>query len=506
MAAALRRGAAAHSERLPVVGARSQSHLPRKTTRRFVRPSDAAARTRWETPAGGSSRARTPPAIARAVHGNTRLPHGRPACPSPPSADLRCVQPLRKAAADTALSGAGEPSVPQQMWNWFRRAVLFRTSVYVVGAGLAVYGYYTQTEGYLLRRVVGAFERGVANTPVGDVPAHFVERPTLQRALAAEMHPSSDRLTYTFVVGPRGVGKTTALLSTLRELEGEPKGVVYFDCRTPGGTRHVARELADVLGWHKPFVPQERLRLWLNGETRKDRLPELNEEPWASWHPLSKVLFDAGNDFAKQHQRPMVLVLDAVDAIAKENEKFLLELQGFAKVCADKRILKVIFVASEGRALELMERQSAWSRASRPLEVGDLLDDEAIAFLVEKKGIDKARAEEAVAKLCGGRFADLLKYADDVSKEQSNEQIRFHKDNDMEDKLLRTGLSPTHPFFRALLDTEDHSMPGRKAAGLLGGVDKVQELLQHNILTVNSDHFISFHDRHSLDYFVRTFR
>ncbi|RHZ81271.1 hypothetical protein Glove_122g7 [Diversispora epigaea] len=119
-------------------------------------------------------------------------------------------------------------------------------------------------------------------------------------------------------------------------------------------------------------------------------------------------LLRAANYYMKKYKRPMVLVLDQVDRIAKKDPVFLGILQDFAKDSADGGTLVIVFIASEGLVPQIMKsRRSAWSRAITPFEVGDISDEEAVKFL-QDSGIDKKKAEYAVKYLTGGRFT-LLK-------------------------------------------------------------------------------------------------
>jgi len=135
--------------------------------------------------------------------------------------------------------------------------------------------------------------------------------------------------------------------------------------------------------------------------------------------------------YMEKYKRPIVLVLDQIDRIAKQDPRFLGILQDFAKDCADKGTIVIVFIASEGLVPQIMKcrdvmifniliymvefllniipiftARSAWSRAIT-LDVGDIADKEAVKFL-QDSGIDEKKAEDAVKYLTGGRFT-LLK-------------------------------------------------------------------------------------------------
>lgn len=67
------------------------------------------------------------------------------------------------------------------------------------------------------------------------------------------------------------------------------------------------------------------------------------------------VLKKRGAEYARKNERPLVVVIDNVNRLAKKNPQILEELQDFAKDTADRRTLRVVFVASEGNAPRFLE-------------------------------------------------------------------------------------------------------------------------------------------------------
>lgn len=57
--------------------------------------------------------------------------------------------------------------------------------------------------------------------------------------------------------------------------------------------------------------------------------------------------------------------------------------------------------------------RSSWSRAKLPLEVGDVLDDQAIEYL-QKRGILEEVAKQTVKELTGGRLLLLRNLSDEM--------------------------------------------------------------------------------------------
>ena len=75
---------------------------------------------------------------------------------------------------------------------------------------------------------------------------------------------------------------------------------------------------------------------------------------YSYWNLLSLQLLHTADYYMEKYKHPIVLVLDQVDRIAKDDQKFLGILQDFAKDCVDKHTLVIIFVASEGLVPQFM--------------------------------------------------------------------------------------------------------------------------------------------------------
>ncbi|CAG8747841.1 14724_t:CDS:2, partial [Racocetra fulgida] len=103
---------------------------------------------------------------------------------------------------------------------------------------------------------------------------------------------------------------------------------------------------------------------------------QADHSEYPNWNLLIMQLLDTAHYYMKEYKRPIVLILDQVDRIAKKDQEFLGMLQDFAK--------------------DLI-----------PFEVGDISDEEAVKFL-QNSGIDQKNAEVSVKYLTGGRFT-LLK-------------------------------------------------------------------------------------------------
>jgi hypothetical protein len=194
-----------------------------------------------------------------------------------------------------------------------------------------------------------------------------------------------------------------------------------------------------------------------------------------------------------------VLVVDAVDRLAKGDAPLLHVLQEFAKDSADRGSLRIVFVSSEGHALPLLQSASAWSRALKPpYEVGDVEDEQAILFLVGE-GVDRERAEEAVGSITGGRFSLMRDFVGE-SWSKANQTILKEMHVMLNRDLLRVGVNPTHKLFTQLVSTKSIEVD---AAEQIMSKDKLDELLDKNILAVHPAGTYSFHSRAHQTYFAR---
>jgi hypothetical protein len=84
-----------------------------------------------------------------------------------------------------------------------------------------------------------------------------------------------------------------------------------------------------------------------------------------SWSIIKKLIVSASKLYEAKYGRPMCLSLIHRIVMAKEDSKFLENLQDFAKDCADMGTLRIVFISSDS-ALPLLMSRSAWSREKKP--------------------------------------------------------------------------------------------------------------------------------------------
>ncbi|CAG8564346.1 5604_t:CDS:2, partial [Paraglomus occultum] len=230
---------------------------------------------------------------------------------------------------------------------------------------------------------------------------------------------------YFLISGEYGTGKTTLVQNTIFNLQ-EPKGVVLFECSSD--VKGFAEELSNHLD---------------------------------------------SNYYMKKYKPPIVLILDQVDRIAKEDPKFLRILQDFAKDCAEKGTLVIIFIASEGLVPQIMKSRSAWSRANIPF---DISDEEAVKFLQDS----------------GGRFILLkeVQILNQVNPKNLVEKFKEQTFTQIKRDLDTVELPENHEFFIKLIEVDRIDI---KNANTIIPLNMIHKLVEANILKENQDYTVSFH-------------
>lgn len=146
-----------------------------------------------------------------------------------------------------------------------------------------------------------------------------------------------------------------------------------------------------------------------NGST----VPGLRGYDFMKWAEASQALHEAAVSFKKKYGRPVVLVIDSVDYVAKKDPKAFKVLTDWAKAEAEIGLVRVVFVWQDAMVPAQEMDNPARDRA-KYFEVGDVPDKEAVDYLL-RRGIPKEKAEEkaeeAVKTIAGGRMVDLLDYA-----------------------------------------------------------------------------------------------
>lgn len=406
-------------------------------------------------------------------------------------------------SAPLAPVSATAPSLGQQAVGLAKELVRSRARFIVGGAVLSsiYYIWSTESEVGVVSDMCGVFEAGGgARWDAGffnDARA-TVERPVVEANLANILRPSVvDK--YAVVVGPSGTGKSTSVRKVLHALiaEGEGgagAGIIYFSMREHH-TDFFSQDLAQAVGYRTPIVLFDRIRRYVTGETKEQRY-----EPRATWSPLSRLLKEAAILHKEKHGKAPTLVLDAMDLVAKEDPKFFSQVQDFAKACADRGIMRVVFIFSDGDGLPLLLSSSAESRCDKDqvYEVGDISDADAIKLVVSRYGKDELHAKELVETITGGRFTLLQDYGKTT---KPLDAIRKVLDIETASKLRSAGVHAMHPMLMSLAASTTIT---KDVAEEMLELPKISQLLRLNILAMHLSGTYTINMRHVEMYIKRT--
>lgn len=136
-----------------------------------------------------------------------------------------------------------------------------------------------------------------------------------------------------------------------------------------------------------------------------------------------KVIEKAAQAYRNLYGKIPILVIDNINVLATCSPAYLNILQKQAKSWADKSILTVVFVASDGAAPPLMKRDSA-SSCAEVFVVQGVSNVDAVRYL-KALGFESELAEKVVQDLTGGKLVLLnaIKNASDSSYEEIETKI-----------------------------------------------------------------------------------
>ncbi|RIB18133.1 hypothetical protein C2G38_2037153 [Gigaspora rosea] len=299
---------------------------------------------------------------------------------------------------------------------------------------------------------------------------------------------------YYLIVGEHGTGKTTLVQTTILNLQ-VPKGVVHFEC--PSNAKEFAINLAKHLNCE--LYPHNLRDIIVQSTTNAARRGQEDHSEYSSFNILRMQLRKAAKYYQEKYGRPMVLILDQVDRIAKKDHEFFGMLQDFAKDCADGGYLVIIFIASEGLVPQMMKSRSAWSRAMIPFEVGDISDEDAVKFL-QNSGVDQKNAEVSVKYLAGGRFTLLteLRALNQVNSKNLFEEFKKRLFSQIKMNLRMVEIPKNHEFFIKLIEVGRIDI---EQAETIIPISMIHKLVEINILKEHQDDTVSFHSRCVETYF-----
>ncbi|RHZ44228.1 hypothetical protein Glove_750g52 [Diversispora epigaea] len=392
----------------------------------------------------------------------------------------------------------------KKYWNSFKTVITtskkldIKKILTTMGIGLVIsYLYFTyESPRTRDKNMADVFKKGKIYRVID--PPKLIKRENLENALKNILQLSLQK--YFLILGKHGTGKTTLIQNTILNLQ-KPKGVIHFEC--PSDSKEFVKNLSKYLDYELyPFKLQDIFIQSTTNVIKKGSTWHLEQDDYSkysNWNLLSIQLQRTAIYYMKKYKRPIVLVLDQVDRIAKTDPEFLGILQDFAKDCADKGTLVFVFIASEDLVPQIMKSRSAWSRAIIPFEVGDISDEEAVKFL-QDSGIDKKKAEYAVKYLTGGQFTLLkeIQVLNRVNPENLFEKFKVQMFTQIRRDLVTMKLPTNHKFFIKLIEVDHIDM--EKAKTIIP-LNLIYKLVEANILREHEDFTVSFYSRFIDTYF-----
>ena len=357
-------------------------------------------------------------------------------------------------------------------------------------------------------------ERG-ASIPAPGLPEleelHVPRDTEKQRLLRLFSSKGVDELPYLLLQGPHAQGKTTLVRQVLREGLETTKGAIYVEVPVDGTRRDLARAISksmnyDPAAWYYASWPEiVFFPALLDRKGKRDDLAL-----------YQKKLVGLAKWFKAKHKRPMLLVIDNVNKLAQHDPSALESLRSFAKSMADERLIRVIFVTSDGLAPKQLKEGNR-SRMET-VEMQDITLEQAKTLL--RNTVEKASDElinRVVCELTGGRIGNAIRarrvMADKFASTPGVSEDEVYRTVETKMKLeaggeadIRLSTKEAYKLAGALLARHASLPPEQKcdvvnnatltfvdAVALLGTKERVRELCAGNTFWVrDDDELVSF--------------
>ena len=332
---------------------------------------------------------------------------------------------------------------------------------------------------------------------------------TIRRLPSADkppLHPGG----YTLIKGQHGCGKTTILKQALTK---SGPGILYVPVDVDGDVSVSLYRSLKVNMYCDGFWPKFLSYLKIPSSICLD-------DPQSRLKYALQILAQAAAEITQEEGYIPVVVFDNLSQILKQQDfngiQAVALLQDTAKEMSDKKLLIVVFAASDSSVPNLMRARSSISRLLTTIDIGDITDEQALDYLTCL--CDDASNDEiaTVVNLVGGRFVDLLNAANVI-------EIRKHGVNESLEKLLLDTLKDLEKTLLNALPTRVHTAVFKIVRGLLESstgtltvaeyASYVKELNQTdrqlidtmNIFLINSPD-VMFHSRLTKHYFESLYK
>ena len=178
------------------------------------------------------------------------------------------------------------------------------------------------------------------------------------------------------------------------------QGMIYIDATSTSSVPEEIGKAAGIVFTQPTLI--EVLRYKTSTFNREPVLFELPKESLAKQIDyIMKVLESTCHAVFK---KVPVLLIDSADALAKRDEEAFACLLAHCKSLANKHVIGVLLVSSEGHVIPKLNQLSERSRCAPVFHVPDIINNKAEEFLRNYSYSDSLA--EKIAFLCGGRWVN----------------------------------------------------------------------------------------------------
>ena len=187
----------------------------------------------------------------------------------------------------------------------------------------------------------------------------LVPRPDVEKKLSDVMTTTDS---YFLISGGYGVGKTTAVQSSLHKL-GKKGGCVYVAVNY-AKPEMILNQL-DAAFTPTPKTGSKRPII----ETKVVDSKLVNTQDWHFSNSLTNNFIEVSvmeeilagaKEYRKEFKKRPILVIDDINYLAKDCPEILSQLLSWAKRCADERALGIVFVSFANLQLQMTAKNPEW--------------------------------------------------------------------------------------------------------------------------------------------------
>lgn len=269
----------------------------------------------------------------------------------------------------------------------------------------------------------------------------------LNNELIRTLRPLGSSKTFPVIYGADGSGKSTVVRKVIDDLESD---AVFIEI--PANAGEFDARLSSILG--------------------------------CSPGSVDECIMQSTDRYFEVNHRPMMIVFDSVENLARVSPMSVQKLLRAAKDCADNGRAKIVFVCNDS-ALYCLQRDSLWSSAD-PIEVPELSELEAIQYLTARK-VQPSTAKEAVLTVTGGNLHLLNRLVESLVKEKKTlEEVRTDWYREVRQAMEQQEQLLSHCQLGLRLLTDKKSVSVREAGDYWTERDTRRLVVDHGVLSYHS--------------------